>query len=120
MNKIFGALCLIGLFIALVFIVNSEFFAHEENKVYVTKTGNCYHSYSCHYTARSCRAIGEDTAIKNKYVRCSVCGGKSVEKIIVNDYMLSVGITALVYIVSWVAYLFYADYRRKNNESVEE
>lgn len=124
MNKALITVSFIGIFIILVVLINAMFFAHEENKVYITRTGNCYHSCACQYTIKSCKAIGEQVALKYGYTRCSVCKGRSQEKIIVNEYGLSVAIVGLIAFACGISYLIYADNKRKinkNNESnIEE
>ena len=49
--------------------------------VYITNTGDHYHSSGCHYLSRSKIAIGKQQAINAGYICCSVCGGKSSETI---------------------------------------
>jgi len=41
--------------------------------VYITKTGNKYHSDGCRYLSRSCYAISLEDAVEEGYTACSVC-----------------------------------------------
>ena len=41
--------------------------------VYITKTGDCYHSSGCGYLSRSKIAISKSTAINTAYRPCSRC-----------------------------------------------
>ena len=41
--------------------------------VYITKTGDCYHSSGCRYLSRSQIAISKSSAISRGYRACSVC-----------------------------------------------
>ena len=41
--------------------------------VYITKTGEKYHSYGCQYLRQSCIAIDKDDAIAQGYSPCSKC-----------------------------------------------
>ena len=47
----------------------------QEPKVYITNTGNYYHSTDCHYL-QSKIPIGLYTAQERGYSACSYCGGK--------------------------------------------
>ena len=49
----------------------------SEPKVYVTKTGDKYHSASCGYLHSSSIAMGKYEAQSKGYSACSVCGGTS-------------------------------------------
>lgn len=51
--------------------------AERQPCVYITNTGNHYHSSSCHYLSRSKIAIGKQQAIDAGYLCCSVCKGTS-------------------------------------------
>lgn len=44
--------------------------------VYVTETGECYHSYNCRYLSKSCYPKGMYQAIASGYRACSTCGGR--------------------------------------------
>lgn len=46
-------------------------------KVYVTRTGDHYHSGGCQYLHSSSIAMGKQEAIDSGYMRCSRCGGAS-------------------------------------------
>lgn len=48
-----------------------------EPKVYVTRTGDHYHSGGCRYLHSSQIAKGKYQAIEEGYFACSVCGGRS-------------------------------------------
>lgn len=50
-------------------------FYEEQPLVYVTKTGECYHSYGCNYLSRSRIPKGLYQAKREGYRRCSVCDG---------------------------------------------
>ncbi len=56
----------------------------EEPCVYVTKYGDCYHSYDCHYLSQSMIEKGLYYALSQGYSACSYCGGISHETIEVN------------------------------------
>ena len=58
----------------------------EEPCVYITKTGKCYHSPSCHYLTNSTKACGLYKAQSRELRACSYCGGKSYETITVEYY----------------------------------
>ena len=72
----------------------------EEPKVYVTKYGDCYHSYDCSYLHSSMIAKGKDKAREQGYRACSKCNGvanglievtyyKQVKKDMTNDIISS-------------------------------
>lgn len=50
-------------------------FYEEQPLVYVTKTGECYHSYGCNYLSRSRIPKGLYEAKREGYQRCSICDG---------------------------------------------
>ncbi len=54
-----------------------------EPRVFVTKSGECYHSCYCHYLTSSARDIGLYKAISNGFRACSYCHGVSDETITV-------------------------------------
>lgn len=89
---------------ALVFLIvftlllNALFFRHQEGLVYITNTGDCYHSLSCHYL-KSSNAIGIDRAKAQGYSACSYCHGKYVEQIVVNNYGAAFGIAFIILLV---------------------
>ena len=56
---------------------------HYEARVYITRTGDCYHSGSCSYLHSSQIPIGLKAAKNSGYRACSVCGGKSSGQIFV-------------------------------------
>lgn len=95
----------ITLLICLTFIINTGF-KHEEPLVYITRTGNCYHSADCGYLWSSSIAIGKNQAIDKGYRACSRCGGKSTETITTNNYGASFGIALLVETISAFIGLF--------------
>lgn len=84
------AICVILLAVPL-----NEVIAHEEPCVYVTKTGDCYHSKSCHYLYSS-RAIGIEVAKGKGYRACSQCGGRSVGTIRVHNTAVAVLVSFMV------------------------
>ncbi len=47
----------------------------EQPLVYVTKTGECYHSYGCRHLSRSRIPMGLYRAENSGYRRCSTCNG---------------------------------------------
>lgn len=49
----------------------------SQPRVYVTRTGDHYHSSSCQYLHSSKIAKGRQQAIDEGYYACSACGGKS-------------------------------------------
>ena len=49
----------------------------EEPRVYVTATGECYHTSSCHYLSRSKIARGLYEARSEGYRACSHCHGRA-------------------------------------------
>lgn len=49
----------------------------QTQKVYITETGEKYHTTSCHYLRYSKIAITLEKAIKNSYRACKVCKPKS-------------------------------------------
>ena len=46
--------------------------------VYITKTGDCYHSKNCSYLRKSKISISLDNAIAQGYDRCSKCNPPKV------------------------------------------
>lgn len=81
------------------------FFKHTEPLVYVTKTGDCYHSLGCGYL-RSIIPIGLEQAKKAGYWACSACDGEPTGTIEVNNYPLAFGILVLIAIVIFLIYIF--------------
>lgn len=53
----------------------------EEPRVYVTKTGECYHHISCRYLYNSIIEKGLMQAQSQGYVACSRCGGEAFGEI---------------------------------------
>lgn len=49
--------------------------------VYVTKTGDCYHSGDCHHLSRSAYPKGLYQAQNSGYRACNTCGGRSYSTI---------------------------------------
>ena len=49
----------------------------KEPRVYITATGECYHSWNCSYLGYSKIEIGKYEAIAEGYRACSRCGGIS-------------------------------------------
>ena len=58
-------------------VYKTEKVVETQAKVYVTKTGDCYHSSSCSYLHSSKIPMGKQEAIDSGYYACSRCGGKS-------------------------------------------
>lgn len=81
--------------IALTFAINN-IFKHEEPLVYVTRTGEKYHSSSCGYLWASSIPKGLNVAKKAGYTACSRCGGKASGTIIINNYEASFCISVLI------------------------
>ena len=84
---IIAIVCVVAI-VLLTILINDCFFQHEEPLVYVTNTGECYHSFGCSYL-RSVNAIGLEQAKKAGYRMCSRCGGKASGTIEVNNYFAS-------------------------------
>ena len=51
----------------------------EQPLIYVTRTGDCYHSYGCRYLSRSRIPKGLYQAEESGYRCCSVCDGVAFE-----------------------------------------
>lgn len=109
----------------------------EQYRVYVTKTGECYHYYSCHYLY-SRIPIGLDEAEAKGYRPCTYCEGKSdgvidVEKRIRTerditdnvrtDSLIAAAITTFAYcaivgiVIAWKE--MPDDDNKDNNENIE-
>lgn len=58
------------LIILLLFQVSA---ASGDTTVYVTNTGEKYHSYGCQYLRKSCNSISLSNAVSAGYTRCSKC-----------------------------------------------
>lgn len=58
----------------------------EQPLVYVTKTGECYHSYRCSHLSRSAYPKGLYQAMDSGYRRCSTCHGSAYGTIQVETY----------------------------------
>ena len=85
------AICVILLAVPL----NECVFVHYEPCVYVTNTGDCYHSKNCHYLYSS-RAIGLEVAKDKGYKCCSSCYGKSTTQIRVQDTFVSLLVSFMI------------------------
>lgn len=103
------AICVILLAVPL-----NEIIAHDEPCVYVTDTGDCYHSKSCHYLYSS-RAIGIEVAKGKGYRACSQCGGRSVGTIRVHNTAVAVLVSFMV--VSGV--MIFVEIKREDKEKEE-
>ena len=104
--------------------VNNEMFhkdavpaieGHYESRVYVTNTGDCYHSGSCGYLHSSRIPMGKKEAQSAGYKACSACGGASSGSIYIegregspeeNNYFASVIIISIS-LTSWVGWIWY-------------
>ncbi len=82
---------IIPIHIGLGIFFNNKFFhkdaiqgteGHYEPKVYITPTGECYHTFSCSYITRTYE-IGVYQAKEKGYRPCSHCGGKSKGEIFI-------------------------------------
>lgn len=90
---VLSALC-VAVVITLTFAYN-EALKREEPRVYITETGNKYHSCDCGYLWASSIPIGWDEALDKGYTACSRCGGEFDGTIIVNRYGKSLYISVL-------------------------
>ncbi|MEA4947085.1 MAG: hypothetical protein VB058_05930 [Oscillospiraceae bacterium] len=68
----------IALFLSIVLLVGAVlpifvFADNGDTTVYITKTGECYHSYGCQYLKKSCIAISLSDAVNQGYRPCSKC-----------------------------------------------
>lgn len=102
--------------IILTLLLNALFFKHEEELVYVTDTGDCYHSYDCSYL-RSVNQIGIEQAKKQGYRMCSRCGGEAYDIIIVDNYLAAGAIAVLIEIFGVLTYGFYLTKKEASQES---
>ena len=94
--KIIGIVTIcISITVALTFAINTGF-KHEEPLVYVTRTGEKYHSSGCGYLWASSIPRGLNEAKKVGYTACSRCGGKASGTITINNYGASFGISSLI------------------------
>ena len=70
---------LVSLLLCCLFLIGSCTTSTSEKtlepKVYVTNTGNKYHSQDCFYLSRSKKAIGLYQAQSKHYSACSYCHG---------------------------------------------
>ena len=85
----------IAIITALTFAINTGF-QHEEPLVYVTRTGEKYHSGGCGYLWASAIPQGLNQAKNAGYSACSRCGGKASGTIMVNNYGAAFGISFLI------------------------
>lgn len=85
----------IAVTIAMTLAINTQL-RHDEPLVYITRTGDKFHSADCGYLRSSAIPIGKIEAINKGYVACSRCGGKSVATITVNNYGSSFGISIII------------------------
>ena len=76
-------------------VINESFLKEEQGLVYVTNTGEKYHSYDCHYL-KSVNAIGKNEAEKRGYAECSYCNGKYAETVVVNHYGVAFGFSFVI------------------------
>lgn len=106
--------------VLLTIFINNIFYQHEEALVYVTETGECYHSKGCFYL-RSIIPIGLSTAKAKGYRACSYCHGYSSENIIVNDYVSSFFLSiAILILLSFAIIFIIAKYKEyKENKKIE-
>ena len=83
---------------------------HIEICVYISSSGECYHSEYCAYID-DCYAIGEEQAKSKGYRRCSFCDGFSIEKICVinsihieeeNNYPSSLFLSCIIYLSYYI------------------
>ena len=102
--------------IILTLLLNALFFKHEEELVYVTDTGDCYHSYDCSYL-RSVNPIGIEQAKKQGYRMCSRCGGETYGIIIVDNYLAAGAIAILIEMFGVLAYVFYLPKKETSQKS---
>ena len=107
----------IGIIVALTFAINIAF-QHEEPLVYITRTGEKYHSEDCGYLWASSIPIGLYQAKQAGYTMCSRCGGKAIGTIIVNNYGASFAISFLAILVLII--LFLIIYNKKDNNSLQK
>ena len=94
-------------------LFNVIFFQHEEGLVYVTRTGECYHTSWCFYL-KSVIKMGIEQAKKSGYRACSYCHGTPNGTILVNNYFASFGLTLLI-----IAIIFAIIYFRKQKTKDE-
>lgn len=57
----------------IIFLIFQVSAASGDTIVYVTNTGEKYHSYGCQYLRRSCNSITLSNAVSAGYTRCSRC-----------------------------------------------
>ena len=90
--------------------VNAMFYRHEEPLVYVTNTGECYHSFGCHYL-KSVNPIGLEQAKEKGYRSCSYCHGEAQSVIEVNEYGKSFGVLfGITAIGGFVIFILWSKY----------
>ena len=99
-------------------IINEMFFKHTEALVYVTKTGECYHSFGCHYL-KSIRKIGLEQAKSAGYRACSFCNGTPNGTITVNNYLASFLILALGTAIIWFIVLYIRSKDQSSNQQTK-
>lgn len=121
-NKIikwaFVIIGIIAVYIICSLIVNSLFYKHTEGLVYVTRTGDCYHSIGCGYL-RSMIPKGIEVAKAQGYRACSACGGIPHGTIEVNDYWTSFTITfGILFLAAFCIFLLVV-YIKDKNQKVE-
>lgn len=111
------AALVIGIIVALTFAINMAF-QHEEPLVYITRTGEKYHSKDCGYLWASAIPIGLNQAKQAGYTMCSRCGGKAIGTITVNNYGASFAISFLIILA--LAILFLIIYNKKVDNSLQK
>lgn len=80
----------LALFLSIVLLVGAvlPIFALADNgstTVYITDTGECYHSYGCQYLKKSCIAISLSDAVNQGYRPCSRCNPPTIDVASVNS-----------------------------------
>lgn len=63
----------ITVFFVFILLLIQASAASGDTIVYVTKTGEKYHSYGCQYLRKSCISISLSSAVSSGYNRCSRC-----------------------------------------------
>ena len=64
---------LLALILVVVFFALQISAASGDTTVYVTNTGEKYHTYGCQYLRKSCNPISLENAVYYGYTRCSRC-----------------------------------------------
>ncbi len=100
--KILFWICFIVVFTIILTMLFNLKFRHYEQLVYKTEWGNKYHAINCGYLHSSSLPIALSKCKDLGLTACSRCGGKSYEKILVNEYLKSFFVSLFLEITFYI------------------